>query len=65
MDTDQLTEMAYDCLRIAEDTSHYITIGLGVLSHDNKKEDEYLKGALKWVQGIKRHPGEFVGYWGL
>jgi hypothetical protein len=42
MDTDDLTEMAYDTLRIAEDINHLITIHLGVMSKNYSNEDEYL-----------------------
>jgi hypothetical protein len=65
MDTDELTEMAHECLRIAESTCHTLTIVFGAMSDHFNNEDDYLKGVLGQVKRIKRHPSEFIEYWGL
>lgn len=54
MDTDELTQMAYECFRIAESTWHYLTIEFGAMSNNFNNEDDYLKGILKRVKNIKR-----------
>jgi hypothetical protein len=65
MDTDELTEMAYECLRIAESTCHYLTLEFGAMSNNLNNEDDYLKGVLKRVKNIKKNPLEFIEYWDL
>jgi hypothetical protein len=65
MDTDELTEMAHECLRIAESTCHTLTLVFGAMSDHFNNEDEYLKGVLGRVKSIKKHPSEFIENWGL
>jgi hypothetical protein len=65
MDTDELTKMAYECLRIAESTCYTLTIEFGAMSNNFKSENDYLKGILKRAKNIKRRPLEFIEYWGL
>jgi hypothetical protein len=65
MDTDDLTEMAHECLRIAESVCHYLTLEFGVMSNNFSNENDYLNGILKRIKKIKRHPFEFIEYWGL
>ena len=60
MDTDDLSEAAYDTLRIADSITHDLTLELGVISKDYRNEDEYLKGMLELIQEIKKHPLEFL-----
>jgi hypothetical protein len=60
MDTDYLTEMAYDTLRLADSITRDLTLELGVISKDYRSEDEYLKGMLEVVRDIKRHAFEFL-----
>jgi hypothetical protein len=65
LDTDELTEMAYECLRIAEATCHTLTLIFGAMSDDFNNEDDYLKGILKRVKSLKRSPSDFIENWGL
>jgi hypothetical protein len=35
------------------------------MSDHFNNEDDYLKGVLGRVKSIRRHPSEFIEYWGL
>ena len=66
MDTDDLTEMAYQTILFASRISDYLKADIGVRSHDYTNEDDYLNGVLKFIREIKNDPeiiwitGEFL-----
>lgn len=60
MDTDDLSEMAYDTLRLAEGITHDLTLELGVASRNYRTEDEYLHGMLAIIRDIRKHAREFL-----
>jgi len=60
MDTDDLTEMAYHTLRLADTIARDLTLELGVASKDYRTEDEYLQGMLGIIRDIKKHAREFL-----
>jgi hypothetical protein len=65
MDTDELTEMAYECLRIAESTCHTLNLVFGAMSDHFNNEDEYLKGILKRLKifsGTSMYPSGQRGW---
>ena len=65
MDTNDLTEKAYEILRIAESINHLITIQLGALCGQFNDEDKYLKGVLKLLAAIKIDTKEFIEDWDI
>ena len=50
MDTDDLTEMAYESIIIANEITDFLKCDLGVRSKDYKDENAYLNGILKFVK---------------
>ncbi len=65
MDTDDLTEMAYQSLIIADRISEYLKCDLGVRSMDYKDKNAYLDGILKFVRRIRNHPKGYLDSWNL
>ena len=60
MDTDYLTEMAYQCIVIANYACDMLKAELGAMCSDYKSEDEYLAAVLKYVKRIERKPHEYL-----
>ncbi len=55
MDTDDLTEEAYRGIIIeAERYDHNLTLRFGVLSYECKDEAEYIAGAKKLIQRLRK-----------
>ncbi|MBC8460467.1 MAG: hypothetical protein H8D67_20990 [Deltaproteobacteria bacterium] len=65
MDTDDLTEMAYESIIIANGITDFLKCDIGVRSKDYKDENAYLKGILKFVQKIRNDPKSYLDYWNL
>ena len=65
MDTDDLTEMAYESIIIANEITDFLKCDLGVRSKDYKDENAYLKGILKFVQKIRNDPKAYLDSWNL
>ena len=65
MDTDDLTEMAYDIIVRAAQVSDTLKAGLGARSFRYDSEDEWLRGVLEFLQMIVAAPDDYVGYWNL
>lgn len=65
MDTDDLTEMAYESIIIANEITDFLKCDLGVRSKDYKDENAYLKGILKFIQKIKNDPEGYLNSWNL
>jgi len=65
MDTDDLSSMAYDCIRYADDVSDILKSELGAACSSFKTEDEYLSGILKHVRGIEKDSEEYLDWWNL
>jgi hypothetical protein len=65
MDTDDLTEMAYKTIVLANRASDYLKTDVGVLSYKYKTEDDYLNGVLAFVQKIKDSPEAYLESWDL
>jgi len=65
MDTDDLTEMAYQTIVIASKISDYLKVDIGVRSRDYANEDDYLNGVLKFIREIKNDPEDYMDYWNL
>ena len=65
MDTDDLTEEAYEILPLADGINDFLITDLGVMSRDFGREDEYLKGMLAFILDIKDDPDEYRDSWCL
>ena len=65
MDTDDLSDMAYATLLMAEEITHSFTVDLGAMSYAFKDEDSYLRKMLALVRETKRHPNEYIEEWSL
>jgi hypothetical protein len=65
MDTDDLTEMAYESILIANEITEFLKCDLGVPSKDYKNEDAYLNGMLRFVSKIKDDPAGYLDSWNL
>ena len=65
MDTDDLTEMAYKTIVMAESINHIITVEIGAMSNCYEDEDSYLKGILKYIRSINRSTDNYIKYWDL
>ncbi|MDI6755149.1 MAG: hypothetical protein QME78_12245 [Thermodesulfobacteriota bacterium] len=65
MDTDDLSDMAYATLLMAEEITHSFTVDLGAMSYAFHDEDSYLRKMLSLVRRTKRHPNEYIEEWSL
>ena len=65
MDTDDLTEMAYESIIIANGITDFLKCDLGVRSKDYKDENTYLNGILKFIRKIENDPEAYLDYWNL
>ena len=65
MDTDDLTEMAYQMIQIAKDISEDLRCDIGVRSGRYNDEDNYLKGVLCFLQKIVQHPEKYLKSWNI
>ena len=65
MDTDDLTEMAYEMISIAGGISEYLVCDIGVRSKGYRNEDEYLMGIHKFLRVILRQPRSYLESWNL
>lgn len=63
MDTDDLSEEAYEVLTIAQGINEFLWVELGALSIKYKDEEEYLKGALKFIRKTRKDPEGFQDLW--
>jgi hypothetical protein len=63
MDTDDLSEMAYETLLIAESTNRDLMLVLAVLSEDYSSENEYMQGVLQLMRHARSNPEEFFEEW--
>jgi len=65
MDTDDLSEEAYEVLTIARTINEFLWVELDALSSEYNDEETYLKGMLKFIQKIKDDPERFQDMWFL
>lgn len=65
MDTDDLTDMAYDSIRFAAAFCDELKAELGAMSSLFKGEEEYLKVMLAHVAEIREEPREYLEYWNI
>lgn len=65
MDTDDLTPMAYDCIRLADEAIDVLKSELGAKCSRYRTEDDYLSGILEHVKEIEDDPREYLDEWNL
>lgn len=65
MDTDDLSEEAYEILRKAHEINEFLWVELGVLSEKYKNEEKYLKGVLRFVTKVIEDPEWFQDMWSV
>lgn len=65
MDTNDLTEKAYEILRIAEEINHTLTVLIGAMCGRYRIEDSFLRGVIKFIREISDDPEEFIDDWNL
>lgn len=63
MDTDDLSEEAYEILSVAHDINEFLWVVLGAMSSEYEDEEKYLKGMVKFIQSIKKDPEGFQDMW--
>ncbi len=65
MDTDDLTEMAWDFIVRAASVSDTLKAELGAIARQFQSEDEWLQGVRAHLEAIIEDPAEYVDYWDL
>lgn len=65
MDTDDLTEMAWDIIPRAAHVSATLKAELGAMASRFKTEDEWLRGIRAHLEEIFEDPAEYVDTWDL
>ena len=65
MDTNDLTEKAFESLLIAEEIDHMVTVSLGVMCTRLSSEDDFLREAFGYVKALSGNPRNFLENWGL
>jgi hypothetical protein len=65
MDTDDLTENAYEILHFTHEVNEFLWVEFGSMCRSYKNEDDYLNGLLHYTIDIKNDPDEFSDTWNL
>ena len=65
MDTDDLTEMAYESIDLAGEASVCLRAELGAACSHYQNEDDFLLGILAHVRKIERAPQNYIDEWNL
>lgn len=65
MDTDDLSNMAYQCINLAFDVNDVLKSELGAECSNHKTEDEYLNSILSHVKSVKEDPVDYLESWGI
>lgn len=65
MDTDDLTEMAYETVAQAYGVCDVLRAEIGACAASFKREEEYLRGTLEFLDEILEDPEEYLESWYL
>lgn len=65
MDTDYLTPMAYECIRLAGDAADVLRAEFGAACSRFRSEDQYLQGMLAMVRTIEKQPKQYLDQWNM
>jgi hypothetical protein len=60
MDTDYLTEMAYETIRRADDVLDVLVSEIGSSASDKKTEDDFLRGVEAHLRRILKSPKAYL-----
>jgi hypothetical protein len=63
MDTDCLTEMAYETIRRADDVLDVLVSEIGASASDKQTEDDFLRGVVAHLRRILRSPKAYLDGW--
>lgn len=63
MDTDELTEMAYETISLAHEVLDALCLELGASAKDYLTEDEFLNGTLANLKDILADPESYLDSW--
>lgn len=63
MDTDELTEMAYETISLAHEVLDVLRLEIGASAKDYLTEDEFLRGTLKNLKDILADPEGYLDSW--
>ncbi len=63
MDTDELTEMAYNTISLAHDVLDALRLEIGASAKDYLTEDEFLRGTLTNLKDISADPESYLDSW--
>ena len=65
MDTDDLSEMAYEVIIKAARVSGTLTAELGAMARQYRNENAWLGGVREHLEEILEDPEDYVSYWDL
>lgn len=65
MDTDYLTPMAYEGIRLANDATDVLKSEIGAACSQYSDEEAYLAGILADVKEIEEDPEDYLDWWNL
>ena len=63
MDTDELTEMAYEIITRADDVLDVLRSEIGASASDKETEDDFLRGVATHLRRIRRSPKLYLDDW--
>lgn len=63
MDTDDLTEMAYETIARAGDVLDVLRSEIGASTADKKTEDDFLRGVAAYLRRILKSPNPYLDNW--
>jgi hypothetical protein len=63
MDTDDLTEMAYETIRRADDVLDVLRSEIGASASGKETEDDFLRGVAVILRRILKSPKSYLDYW--
>jgi hypothetical protein len=63
MDTDDLTEMAYETITRAGDVLDVLRSEIGASASEKKTEDDFLRGVVTHLRRILKSPRSYLDHW--
>ena len=63
MDTDDLTNMAYQTITLAQDVSEFLRAEIGASASDFSSEDEFLRGTVEFLAEVLDDPENYLDSW--
>jgi hypothetical protein len=63
MDTDDLTEMAYETIKRANDVLDVLRSEIGASASVKETEDDFLRGVAVHLRRVLKSPKSYLDYW--